>query len=59
VNTRPLGRAAPQIAAGLEERGVRGLPVDAYRLRLVTHRDVNAEQIEHALEVIAEVFGAL
>ena len=59
VNTRPLGRAAPQIAAGLEEKGVRGLPVDAYRLRLVTHRDVNAEQIEHALEVIAEVFGAL
>jgi threonine aldolase len=58
VGTTPLGRPAARLAAALEERGVRGLAIDPYWLRFVTHHDVTAAQIEHALGVIAEVFGA-
>ena len=55
VDMKPLGRPAPGMASALDERGVRCLPIDPYRLRFVTHHDVTAEQIEHALGVIGEV----
>ena len=58
VDTTPLDRPAPAIVAALEEKGVRGLAIDPYRLRFVTHHDVTAAQIEHALNMIREVLGA-
>jgi threonine aldolase len=39
----------------LEERGVRCFSVDANRLRLVTHREVDDEQIGYAAGVFAEL----
>jgi threonine aldolase len=41
----------------LAERKVLGGPVDARRVRMVTHLDVNRDDIESALRVIAEVAG--
>ena len=41
----------------LAERKVLGGPVDARRVRMVTHLDVSREEIESALRVIAEVAG--
>jgi threonine aldolase len=41
----------------LAERKVLGGPVDARRVRMVTHLDVNRDDIESALRVIAEVTG--
>jgi threonine aldolase len=58
VDTRLLERPAPAIVAALEEKGVRALAVDPFRLRFVTHHDVTSEQIDHALEVIGEALGA-
>ena len=57
VDTKPLGRLAPAIVAALEERGVRALALDSYRLRFVTHHDVTSGQIEHALGAIGEVLS--
>ena len=50
-----LGVGAADLAAKLDERGVRCLPMGAGWLRFVTHRDVTAEQVGAALEVIADV----
>lgn len=39
----------------LERRGVRGVPVDRARVRMVTHRDVDRGDVERAVAVICEV----
>jgi threonine aldolase len=59
LDTRPLGLAAPQLSAKLEALGVRCLPMDAHRVRFVTYRDVTADQIDGALNIIADVFSSL
>jgi len=59
VETGPLGVTAARLCEALEEEGIRCLPMAARRLRLVTHRDVTAEQVDQALEVIAEVVRSL
>ena len=42
----------------LSERKVLGGPVDARRVRMVTHLDVNRADIERALTVIGKIVGA-
>jgi threonine aldolase len=57
--TGPLGLKAADLCRKLEERGVRGLPMDTWRVRFVTHRDVTREMAEYAARVIGEVVGAV
>ncbi len=51
------GRSAPEVAAALQERGVLGIAMDARTLRLVTHRDVDAEDCGLAAAAIEDVLG--
>ena len=46
------------IAEQLAREGVRCLPLDSYRLRLVTHHDVDDRGIERALQVFESLAGA-
>jgi threonine aldolase len=55
--TGPLGVKAADLCRALEARGVRCLPMDAWRVRFVTHRDVTREVVEYAVGVIGEVVG--
>jgi len=52
------GRSATAFLKQLSERKVLGGAVDARRVRLVTHLDVDRADIESALRVIAEVAGS-
>jgi threonine aldolase len=52
------GRSAAAFLKQLSERKVLGGAVDARRVRLVTHLDVDRADIESALRVIAEVAGS-
>ncbi len=51
--TSPAGPIVPALA----KRGVRCLPVGANRIRMVTHHDVDAEDIERAIAAVREVSG--
>jgi threonine aldolase len=55
--TRPLGQPAEEVAGALESRGVRCHATEQYRIRFVTHRDVSAEGVERAGEVMSAVLG--
>jgi len=57
LDTGPLGRPAAEIASKLEAKGVLCLALDEYRIRFVTHRDVNSDQIEQALSAFSELLG--
>jgi threonine aldolase len=48
-------REAPALVAALAQRGVLASAMDATTLRLVTHRDVSAEDCRRAAEVVVEV----
>jgi threonine aldolase len=52
---RISGRSAPEIVAELDRHGVLASAMDAATLRLVTHRDVSAEDCQRAAEVIGSV----
>jgi threonine aldolase len=52
----PEGTAAAFLAR-LREAGVLGGLADAWRVRLVTHRDVSSERVEEAIERIRAVVG--
>lgn len=49
--------SSTQFLKRLAERNVLGGPVDARRVRLVTHLDVDRDDIEAALRIIGEVVG--
>ena len=51
------GLASSEFLKRLSERKVLGGPVDARRVRMVTHVDVDHSDIEQALRVIGEVVG--
>ncbi len=55
VNTAPLGLAGADLSAELAARGLLCHATGPHRLRLVTHHDVTAEQIDRSLEVIRGV----
>ncbi|MGE5216405.1 MAG: GntG family PLP-dependent aldolase [Chloroflexota bacterium] len=52
------GRSSTAFLQQLAERKVLGGPVDARRVRMVSHLDVDRADIEQALRCIAEVVGA-
>ena len=52
------GLSSTQFLKRLAERHVLGGPVDARRVRMVTHLDVDRNDIEQALRIIGEVVGA-
>ena len=52
------GLTSRQFLARLADRKVLGGPVDARRVRMVTHLDVDRADIEQALRMIGEVVGA-
>lgn len=49
--------AAPDVERRLAEAGVRLVAMGARRLRAVTHRDVTADDVRRAAEIIASVLG--
>ena len=57
-DVRKTGLTSAQFLQKLAERKVLGGPVDARRVRMVTHLDVDREDIEQALRRIGEVVGA-
>jgi threonine aldolase len=52
---RISGRSAPEVVAELDRHGVLASAMDAATLRLVTHRDVSAEDCRRAAEVLGSV----
>ena len=52
------GLGSTQFLKRLAERQVLGGPVDARRVRMVTHLDVDRNDIEQSLRIIGEVAGA-
>jgi len=52
------GLTSTEFLKRLSERKVLGGPVDARRIRMVTHLDVDRNDIEQALRIIGEVVGA-
>ena len=52
------GMTPTEFLKRLGERNVLGGPVDARRVRMVTHLDVDRADIEQALRIIGEVVGA-
>jgi threonine aldolase len=59
VETAPAGLTGRQLSAKLEEGGVLCHATGSHRIRLVTHCDVSAEQIEQALAIIMNVLRSL
>ncbi len=52
------GLSSAQFLQKLAQRKVLGGPVDAHRVRMVTHLDVDRSDIEQAVRIIGEVVGA-
>ena len=52
------GMTSTEFLKRVGERNVLGGPVDARRVRMVTHLDVDRADIEQALRIIGEVVGA-
>ena len=52
------GMTSMEFLKRVGERSVLGGPVDARRVRMVTHLDVDRADIEQALRIIGEVVGA-
>ena len=57
VDVSGSGLSPAQITAGLEEQGVRTLPFDERRLRLVTHLWITRQDVERAAEAFARVLA--
>ena len=55
VKTEPLGLSPAQFVEALERDGVRCLAYHRGTVRMVTHKDVSADDIEEALERIARI----
>lgn len=55
LDLRPLGTTAPRVADELRRDGILTLGSPGYWMRLVTHRDVNADQTHRALDRLRSV----
>jgi threonine aldolase len=55
---KQAGFTSAEFLAAIAERNVRAVPVDAHRVRMVTHLDVNRRDIENAVDVVREVVKA-
>ena len=54
-SVRPSGLSSADFLARCSQRGVLAVPVDADRVRMVTHLDVNRADIEKAAEIVESV----
>lgn len=54
-SVKPSGLSSADFLARLAARGVLAVPVDADRVRMVTHLDVSRSDVETAAEVVASV----
>jgi threonine aldolase len=54
-SVKNAGLSASDFLAALANRGVLAVPVDAERVRMVTHLDVNRKDLENAAAVVREV----
>jgi threonine aldolase len=52
---RKSGRSASELLKTLAQRGVLAVPVDNERVRMVTHLDVNRDDVERAGNIVREV----
>jgi threonine aldolase len=50
------GKPAGEVLKALAERGVLAVPVDNFKIRMVTHLDVNRDEVQKAADVVREVF---
>lgn len=57
-DTRATGRAAPDIAAHLEQEGLRLSVVGRTKLRAVTHLDVSRQDVQAAIAVLRRVLSS-
>ena len=57
LNLEPFGRSAPEVSEALHKEGVLTLGMPGYSMRLVTHRDVSANQVETALTGLRKVLA--
>src|SRR5215831_182445 len=55
---KQAGFTSAEFLAAIAQRNVRAVPVDAHRVRMVTHLDVNRRDIENAVDVVREVVKA-
>jgi threonine aldolase len=58
VDLRPLRVTGPQVVDAMRKEGVITLALSDHSMRLVTHRDVSAEDVETALKAFRKVFKA-
>ena len=56
-SVKPSGLPAAEFLARCSARGVLAVPVDADRVRMVTHLDVSRSQAETAASVLSKVLG--
>ena len=54
-SVKPSGLSSADFLAKCAARGVLGVPVDADRVRMVTHLDVSRQEIEAAADVVAAI----
>ena len=54
-SVKPGGLTSADYLAALAKRNVVAVPVDEYRVRMVTHLDVNRSDIETAVGAVREV----
>jgi threonine aldolase len=55
---KQAGFSSADFLAAIAKRNVLAVPVDAGRVRMVTHLDVNRRDIETAVDVVREVVKA-
>jgi threonine aldolase len=55
-DVRKSERSSGDVLKVLGQRGVLGVPVDNDKIRMVTHLDVNRNDVEKAANIIREVF---
>ena len=56
-SVKPSGLSSAEFLTQIASRGVLAVPVDAHRVRMVTHLDVTRRDIENASDIVASVLG--
>ena len=56
-SVKPSGLSSADFLAQIAARGVLAVPVDADRVRMVTHLDVSRPDIEKAAEIVAQALA--
>ncbi len=56
-SVKPSGLSSSEFLSQIASRGVLAVPVDATRVRMVTHLDVTRRDVENAVEIVASVLG--